>query len=151
METVKGDLIQLALEKQFDVIIHGCNCQCAMGAGIAKTIKKVFPEAYKADCDTPKGDRSKLGTYSYATVVRDGHEITIVNAYTQFNWRGQGVKADYDAIKSCMKGVKNQFAGKRIAYPLIGAGLAGGDWAIISEIIDSQLEGEKHTLVEYQP
>jgi O-acetyl-ADP-ribose deacetylase (regulator of RNase III) len=39
------------------------------------------------------------------------------------------------------------FAGKRIGYPKIGAGLAGGDWSIIEEIIDRELEGEDHTLV----
>ena len=45
MQVVKGDLIKLALQKEFDVIIHGCNCQCAMGAGIAKAIKDTFTEA----------------------------------------------------------------------------------------------------------
>ena len=34
-------------------------------------------------------------------------------------------------------------------YPLIGAGLAGGDWAIISKIIDEELKDENHTLVKY--
>lgn len=35
MKTIKGDLIQLALANEFDVIIHGCNCFCTMGKGIA--------------------------------------------------------------------------------------------------------------------
>ncbi len=43
MQVIKGDLIQLALAKRFDVIIHGCNCHCEMGAGIARVIKKSFP------------------------------------------------------------------------------------------------------------
>ena len=59
MKLIKGDLIQLAKNGEFDVIIHGCNCFCTMGAGIAKTIKDIFPEAYKADLNTKKGDRSK--------------------------------------------------------------------------------------------
>ena len=103
MKSIQGDLIKLALDKKFDVIIHGCNCQCQMGAGIAKTIKNKFPEAYHADCESQKGDRTKLGTITTATVNRDGHQITIVNAYTQFHWRGKGVKADYQAIENCMK------------------------------------------------
>lgn len=45
MNIVHGDLIQLALAGQFDVIIHGCNCFCTMGAGIAKAIRQEFPEA----------------------------------------------------------------------------------------------------------
>ena len=44
---VRGDLIKLALAGKFDVIIHGCNCMRAMGAGIAKGIKATCPEAYR--------------------------------------------------------------------------------------------------------
>jgi O-acetyl-ADP-ribose deacetylase (regulator of RNase III) len=149
MKIVKGDLIKLALEGEFDVIIHGCNCQCAMGAGIAKTIKSTFPEAHKADCETIKGDKDKMGTISFATVDRNSNNITIVNGYTQFHWRGSGVLVDYDAIRSVMRAVKSKFSGKRIGYPKIGAGLAKGDWETISRIIDEELYGEEHTLIEY--
>ena len=31
----------------------------------------------------------------------------------------------------------------------LGAGLGRGDWSIISDIIDNELKGEDHTLVEY--
>ncbi len=151
MKTVQGDLLRLALDGHFDVIVHGCNCQCTMGAGIAKAVKSEFPEAFEADCKTAKGDRDKLGTVSSVTVERNGSEITIVNGYTQFHWRGRGVLVDYDAIRSVMREVKRQFAGKRIGYPKIGAGLAKGDWNVIAEIIDEELSGEDHTLVEYQP
>ncbi len=150
MKVMAGDLIQLALEGQFDVIIHGCNCQCTMGAGIAKQIKRNFPEAYEADRRTAKGDRDKLGDISAATVKRHGHEITIVNGYTQFDWRGSGVLVDYQALRSVMEHVRKKYSGQRIGYPKIGAGLAGGDWDIISEIIDQELEGEDHTLVEFE-
>ena len=151
MKTVDGDLIKLALEGNFDVIIHGCNCFCTMGAGIAKGIKTEFPEAFKADANTEKGSKEKLGTYSSATVSRNGHEITIINAYTQHHWRGRGIKADYDAIQKVFASVKQSHSGKRIGYPLIGAGLAGGDWSVISNIISSQLAGENHTLVKFAP
>jgi len=46
--------------------------------------------------------------------------------------------------------VKQKFSGHRIGYPAIGAGLAGGDWKIISAIIDEELANEDHTFVEYQ-
>ncbi len=149
MKIVKGDLIQLAKENLFDVIIHGCNCQCTMGAGIAKSIKSNFPEAFKADLETVKGDRDKLGSISSASNTEFGHEIIIVNGYTQFHYRGSGTLADYEAIRSVMREVKKRFSGKRIGYPLIGAGLAKGDWKVISQIIEAELEGENHTLVEF--
>lgn len=151
MKTIEGDLIRLALDGEFDVIIHGCNCFCTMGAGIAKGIKAEFPEAFKADIQTIKGSKEKLGSYSQATVERNGKPLTIINAYTQFNWRGRGVKADYDAIQEIFSKLKTEFSGSRIGYPLIGAGLAGGDWKVISQIIDSALVNENHTLVKFAP
>jgi O-acetyl-ADP-ribose deacetylase (regulator of RNase III) len=149
MNKRSGDLLQLAIDGQFDVIIHGCNCQCQMGKGIALSIKRQFPEAYAADCHTAKGDVTKLGTVSIAEVNRNGHVLHIVNGYTQFHWRGNGVKADYKAIRNVMRTVRLTFSGKRIGYPKIGAGLAGGDWEVICAIIEEELAGEDHTYVEY--
>ena len=139
----------MALDGAFDVIVHGCNCQCVMGAGIAKSIKAAFAEAYAADLRTIKGDSAKLGTITFATVCRAGRRFSVANAYTQYHWRGRAVLADYGAIRSAMSAVKSTFTGKRIGYPLIGAGLAVGDWQMIATIIEQELEGEDHTLVEY--
>ena len=150
MKTVKGDLIDLAIEGEFDLIVHGCNCFCTMGAGIAKTIKQKFPEAYKADLETNKGDESKLGEISWAKTETTNGELIIVNGYTQFNWKGNGRKADYVAIRKIFQKIKEVFSGLRIGYPAIGAGLAGGNWQIISEIINEELKAENHTFVEYQ-
>ena len=148
MNVIQGDLLQLALGGRFDVIVHGCNCQCAMGKGIALSIKQQFPEAYDADLRTAKGDRNKLGTFSFAEVDRPPARFTVVNAYTQFHYRGAGVLADYDAIRSAFAEIRRRFPGRRIGYPKIGAGLARGDWPTVAAIIDAQLGGEDHTLVE---
>ncbi len=149
MRTIQGDLLTFALDGTFDVIVHGCNCQCQMGKGIALSIKKQFPEAYAADCKTPKGDASKLGKISVAAIERGERRFDIVNGYTQFHWRGTGVRADYEAIRNVMKAIKTRYSGRRIGYPKIGAGLAGGDWQVIAAIIEEELAGEDHTLVEF--
>lgn len=141
-----GDLIQMAIAGEFDVIVHGCNCWCTMGAGIAKQIRAAFPTAYVADCATPNGERGKLGTYSSATVDR----LTIVNAYTQYHWRGAGQKADYDAIRSCLMRVATDFPRARIGLPQIGAGLAGGDWSTIFQVIHEELASVDATVVYYR-
>ncbi len=145
---MEGDLISLAEEGMFDVIIHGCNCLCAMGSGIAKTFKSKYPQVYKVDCETTKGDREKLGSYSAITV---GHQnsFVVVNAYTQFNYSRKDMDVDYDAVRKVFGLIKQDFSGKRIGYPLIGAGLAGGDWNVIEEIIKQELDGEDHTLVKF--
>lgn len=143
---IRGDLIALAQDKQFDVIIHGCNCFNAMGAGIAPQIAKAFPSAYKIDQGTVKGDKDKLGTISLAFDPR--YELYIINAYTQFQFGGQH-PLDYIALGKCFKQIKTLFHNKRIGYPEIGAGLGGGDWNKISKIIDKILDGSNHTTVEW--
>ena len=50
-----------------------------------------------------------------------------------------------------MKQVKQNFYGKRIGYPMIGSGLAGGDWDQIKDIIEEELKDEDHTLVRLRP
>ncbi len=150
MKQIDGDLIKLALAGEFDVIIHGCNCFCAMGAGIAKTIKENFPQAYQADLQTSNGDKNKLGTYSHADVMTEHGKITIINAYTQFKWtQGEQRLADYEAIRAVFRQIKADYSGQRIGYPAIGAGLAKGDWLVISAIIDEELQGENHTFVRF--
>jgi O-acetyl-ADP-ribose deacetylase (regulator of RNase III) len=147
MKIIHGDLLQHALEGAFDVIVHGANCQCVMGAGIARAIRAAFPEAYAADLATARGDRAKLGTLSVAEVTRASVRFSLVNAYTQFHYRGSGTRVDYEAVRAAMKALKRGFHGKRIGYPMIGAGLGRGDWGRIAHIIDEELAREDHTLV----
>lgn len=149
MNILDGDLIALAKAGRFDVIIHGCNCFCTMGAGIARLIRDEFPHAYQADLKTGMGDKSKLGDYSKTEVETPEGRLTIINGYTQFDFSGKGVLADYHAIQTLFARLKKNFSGARFGYPKIGAGLAGGDWQIISNIIDQELLGEDHTLVRY--
>ena len=151
MKTIQGDLIQLAQDGEFDLIVHGCNCFATMGAGIAKGIKATFPEAYEADLTTPRGEQTKLGTCSFAEVTRNGRSLVVVNAYTQFDWRGSGQKLDYEAVRSCMRWIRQRFGGKRIGLPKLGAGLAGGDWPTIAAIMEEELAGENIMLVEFKP
>lgn len=147
MKTINGDLIKLFKEGKFDVIVHGCNCMCTMGSGIAKSIRTDYPAVYEVDQKTIKGDRSKLGTTS-AAIVENGK--VIVNAYTQYNYGRDRVHVDYEAVRSCMKVIKAKYSGKRIGLPKIGAGLAGGDWVIIYGIIEEELNGEDVTVVIYE-
>lgn len=149
MKSIKGDLIQLVVNGHFDVIIHGCNCFHTMGAGIAKVIAAEFPTALEVDKQTEYAARSKLGTISTAPVSRGAVSFVIVNAYTQFDWRGRGVKADYEAISACFEEVARRFPTSRIGYPMIGAGLAGGKWSEIEPRIEVALAGLDHTLVVY--
>lgn len=145
MKEIKGDLIGLALAGVFDVIAHGCNCKNTMGSGLAVGIKRNFPNAWLVDQKTSFSDPKKLGTMSQATQ----HGITVCNLYTQYNYTRDKVDVDYNAVRSCMKLLKEKYSGKRIGLPLIGAGRAGGDWNIIKNIIKEELLDEDVTIVHY--
>jgi len=148
MDTIKGDIIEMALKGEFDVIIHGCNCFNTMGAGIAKQIKSNFPEAYKADQETKKGDEEKLGQYTAATINRGDIFFVVVNAYTQYYY-GTGYDISYTSLINVMDKIAKDYNGLRIAYPKIGCGLAGGKWEMVSKIIDNALKDQNHVYVEY--
>ena len=99
-------------------------------------MKKEFPRAYRADMQTVKGDKNKLGTYTSAYIERYG--LTVINCYTQYNY-GRGVQADYKAIEQVFKKVAANYPDSIIGVPKIGAGLAGGDWNIISSLLNTFL------------
>jgi O-acetyl-ADP-ribose deacetylase (regulator of RNase III) len=167
-QEVTGNLIKMALEGQFDVIAHGCNCHSVMGAGLAPQMAKMF------GCDQFEMELwgstiEKLGNIDYTTfaltdvgpinlddyeVHTHHHELIVVNAYTQYNY-GKNHKdgslrpADYEAITLCMRKMNSVFKGKHIGLPLIGAGLAGGDWEVIKNIIQTELVDCDITIVHY--
>jgi Transposase IS66 family len=79
MKTVTGDLIALAQAGRFNLIAHGCNCHCTMGAGIAKGIKAAFPAAWDPDRSTKSGERTKLGNCTAVTVALVTGNRVVVN------------------------------------------------------------------------
>lgn len=116
---VKGDLFKT----NAPVIIHGCNCFCTMGKGIAKTIQAKYPEAYAADLKTAKGDRSKLGSFSFAKTKDDRH---IVNLYTQYTFWDEDDMFYPDALKKGLQTLFEKSKSSEFALPAIGLGLANG-------------------------
>lgn len=136
---VEGDLIALADEGAFDVIIHGCNCQNAMGEGFAKHLVSRWPEALEADRRTVKGDKDKLGDYT--SIMVDTHAgmnaLQIVNGYTQYYWGRdpETCYVDYESLRKLFIKLNRALSGKRIGIPMIGAGLANGEWYVIDRLI----------------
>lgn len=143
------DMTNVLKNHEFEVFAHGCNCFCNMGAGIARTVKQLFHEAYKLDKSTKRGDKSKLGTINYITI---DDSTTVVNAYTQYEFGGQKINANYRAIASCFKLIDNYMLEhdfSHLVIPKIGAGLAGGNWKTIEQIIIENLSDNIITDVYY--
>ena len=126
------------------IIIHGCNSLGVMGSGIASQIKTRFPQAYEIYKQAHLDGKLFMGSFTLVAVNDDPLKI-IVNAVTQKNV-GHGKQVSYDAIESCFLGVNKLMKdlGLKIplCFPMIGAGLGGGNWRIIAEIIDSSVSND---------
>jgi O-acetyl-ADP-ribose deacetylase (regulator of RNase III) len=146
---VSGDLIDLAKSGKFNVVAHGCNCFCVMGAGIAPQMADAFGcNKFPLEDDKYSGLESKLGQIDYKTLNVNGNDLTVVNAYTQYGFGGKPF--DYDAFKNIVKEMNTVFKGKHIGLPKIGAGLAGGYWPEIKSIIQEGFTDCKVTVVKYK-
>jgi O-acetyl-ADP-ribose deacetylase (regulator of RNase III) len=164
---IKGDLITSAKEGKFDVIAHGCNCFCTMGAGIAPQMAKAFGcDKFEMESYT---DIEKLGRIDWQTLVlgenaiwslwdadnkKNEPELVVINAYTQYGFgknhpNGIDEPLDYEALTLCMRKINHIFKGKHVGLPQIGCGLAGGDWNIVKEIIKKELCDCDITVVIY--
>ena len=145
-----GCIIEAAKSGEINVILHCCNCFHTMGAGVAKAIKEEWPGAFQADLKTPRGDRSKMGSYSY----HQQGELVIINLYAQYRYsRLRKQSLEYPPLRWALRSVAERLRAwqekgvdVRIGYPLLGCGLAGGNWDLVKEIIDEQLEGLNHQL-----
>ena len=124
------------------LLIHGANCQNAMGSGIAKDIRDNFSQAYQADRMTRKGDLKKMGTYTFASIpTANKSNLTIINAYTQFRYsRNPGLHVDYEKTRKVMRSINSDFKERKVIIPKIGAGLANGCWITLSNIIKTELK-----------
>lgn len=151
-EEIKGDLIKLTLKGKFDVITHGCNCFCLMGAGIALQMAKTFdcnnPVIFKKENPSTKEDFDKLGCIDYSYRYVNTSYIVVINSYTQYQ---PGANLDYVALRLCMRKINAIFPGQHIGLPLIGCGIAGGDWEKVKKIIKQELKNmKKVTIVKFK-
>ena len=150
MERIDGDLIQLAKEGKFDIIVHGCNCFNTMNSGIAKAVREHYPRAYVSDSETKKGDINKLGTYTCGW-----YDPIVVNAYTQYDYGRDGKERFvYEAFAMILYKLKHAWPGDHYGFPYIGCGLAGGNEDRIVSMIEQfdkeiSVYGGKVTLVRF--
>lgn len=134
------------------IIVHGCNAQGRMNSGVAKAIRNKYPDVFNTYQAGLKAvnvlNKTGLGCVFPYHYYNNTNELIIMNAITQ-EFYGAGIKqVSYKALHSCFIKIRSYVKTiytnignlPSINYPLIGAGLGGGDWSIISEIINNCLE-----------
>src|ERR1700691_3987470 len=130
---ITGDLI-LSDEP---TILHGCNAQGKMGSGFALQIRNNYPDAYK----TYIKYYNECGLITGLIIPAISNNKIILNAISQDKYGyDKKVYVDYQALYKIFRDLNKygDIFDNRIAMPLIGSGLAGGSWKIISEIIEME-------------
>ena len=148
-----GD-ITTANTHEINIIVHGCNAHGIMGSGVAASIRTKWPGAFYEYSSYVKskgvGNPELLGkVVAYADA---DNQIIIANAITQLDFGRAGKKyVSYQAVHEAFKTVVEIASGFNgslgIHYPMIGAGHGGGDWAVISDIIESAFA--KHPYLDH--
>jgi O-acetyl-ADP-ribose deacetylase (regulator of RNase III) len=137
MQTIIGDILNI--EKGF--ICHQVNCLGAVG-GLAGAIAAKWPEWHKHYIGT---HNKQLGLVTVHPVIEQGElkkDLYIVSLYAQYGAFAGKVETNYYAFHSCLSALKQglDMKGKdslQIYFPYkIGCGLGGGNWEIVSEMIE---------------
>lgn len=134
-----GDIFSAVENNDIDIIAHQANCMSIMGSGIAKAIREKYPMAYRVDMTDERTPEQKLGSYSFCNT---GEGVVIFNLYGQYL---PGPNTNYISLRKSLQEMavllKNVNPTLRIGLPLIGCGVGGGDWEVVSEILLEELDG----------
>jgi O-acetyl-ADP-ribose deacetylase (regulator of RNase III) len=150
---VKGDL----LDSDCDYICHQVNCRGRMASGIAKQIRERFPEVYKEyrwryerALELNINPDKFLGSSDVLKLKDDKRHI--VNMYSQRSYGYDGKRyTSYKAFEYILRKLKDEIPiDCTIGFPKnIGCGLGGGNWKVISGLIETIL-GESYEVYIYE-
>lgn len=168
MTTIKGNLITLAKEGNFDHIAHGCNCFSMQGAGIALQMSNNFnTHLYEMEKEWCSPDERAFESYerlgnidSESKWIGDYNDIkeyvNVWNWYTQYQ---PGANFDINAFRLCCikfnlwynenHDPKNKST-TTLGLPMIGSGIGGGNWSEIYKVIEEELNEFNVIIVEYE-
>lgn len=146
MENIKvvvGDILSPNTnEDKLDIVCHQVNCKGVMGAGLAKQIKQTFPmvfQHYKDKCSLIDAGIGGLGDVQFCSVIASNGYI-VANVFGQDGYGRGRCNTDYDALRKAFTTISMSFPNATIRIPyLMGCGLGGGDWDIVTNIIEETL------------
>lgn len=135
------------------IIVQQVNAQGVMNGGIAKSIRDRYPnvyDAYRNILGAPYTQKDSGKIWMGQCIIVYIHTgLYVANIVgQQFFGREKKRYTSYDALDEGMAkvAIAAKLYGLDVHYPLIGAGLGGGDWSIIQAIIDKNLGTINHTL-----
>ena len=139
-----------------EVIGHQANTQNTFGAGIAKSIKEMYPKAYHADTMAYKDGKATLGSFSFCHL--DGQLKKVFNLYGQTLYGKGKRQTNYNGLYDALEGMKNYLVDNDMDLPvpvvgfpyLMGCGLGGGDWRIVERLIEVAFHNYEADVIIYK-
>lgn len=141
MKIISGNILDIS----YGIIVHQVNCRRVMGAGLALQIRRRYPRHYAEYLQT----EPRLGG-ALATQVAPG--LYVAGVYGQDGYGRGRRQTDYAMLRDGLLEVAALARGTRLPVYLpylIGCGLAGGDWEVVSNIIEATLP--EAVVVRYAP
>jgi O-acetyl-ADP-ribose deacetylase (regulator of RNase III) len=151
----------LLLAKDVEVISHQANCQNTFGSGIARSIREMYPAAYKADCNAAITKANTLGRFSVGYIPAENNSSSIRRIYNLYgqNLFGKGTRqTNYDALYSALEGMANDLIENDMDLPapsvgfpyLMGSFRGGGNWDIVSRLIEVAFDDYPSDVIVYR-
>lgn len=139
------------------IICHVCNDIGGWGAGFVVALSRRWPEPERAYRDWHGGRRPDDMTFALGAVQFVGvqPDITVANMIGQHGVARRGRAGvppiRYESIRQALQLVADHTAIHQasVHMPRIGAGLAGGDWTTIEQIIEDELCGRSVPVTVY--
>ena len=130
----KGDLFEHLPKDKTIYIPHVCNNAGGWGAGFVLALSKHFPRAEKSYREWFEYGKPDLSNVQMVPIPQT-RNIIVCNMIAQGLG---GIKPlRYGHLAHCMQKVADTLQPGFLIYaPKFGSGLAGGDWAIIEELIE---------------
>jgi len=140
---VKGNIIDALAKGDIDVFAHGVNCMGGFGSGLAGEIARRLPAVRSSYHSKYVIEGWGLGQIQIVNITQPFKGF-ILNCATQKEYgrdplsQPNGRYCSYEAIRDCMIEYHEICKEKNWlpAIPLIGCGLAGGDWKEVSKIVE---------------
>lgn len=135
----QGDLFEVTE----GIIAHQVNCQGVMGGGVASYVKGLYPhvyQEYKKLCKSHLGQEDQL-LGCVQVVVGKQPSLYVANCFSQLyygNYRKYTIDCAY---RDCFRRLKQISSHQSLPVYIprrMGAGLAGGDWAVLASIIQEE-------------
>lgn len=121
------------------IIVHQCNNQGRMGAGIALEIRTRFPTVYEKYITAHKMNKLYLGMAQLIS-VSEGLVVCNLIGQDKYGW-GKNF-TDYKALTNGLRIIKAFSNIKKLQVYIpykMSCGLAGGDWDTVLQIIETEI------------